>query len=358
MRIRVLGSAAGGGFPQWNCDCPCCRAVRDGSRPARPRTQSSVAVSADGERWFLLNASPDIHRQVEAFPPLRPRSGRASAIAAVLLTDAELDHTLGLLLLRESSGVRVHGTQTAKTVMLNDTGFLPTLQAYCPVDWTPVVPGADVRLDDGLSYRAFDVPTRKRPRFPGTDAGAEGTVTGYRITDQRAGRALVFLPVIQELTPEIRDEIGDCACLFFDGTCWTDDEMIALGLAGKTSRDMGHMPVSGPAGSLDVLASLPAGRKIYTHLNNTNPLLLEDSQERKAVEDAGLEIAYDGMELTIPPALRLSSRLTLPGQRKSRTQDWAGRKGRAIEHDNSKKRGGGEPERGRRAQRGRGAARA
>lgn len=304
MRIRVLGSAAGGGFPQWNCDCPCCRAVRDGSRPARPRTQSSVAVSGDGERWILLNVSPDIHRQIAVFPALHPCQGRTSPVEAVLLTDAELDHTLGLLLLRESRGVRVHGTEATKKILQNGSGILCTLQCYCPVDWRQVVPGADADLPGGLSCRAFDVPTRKRARFdvPGAsdkrDRGA-GRVVGYRITDKRTGRALVFLPCVQELTTEVIGAAAGSSCLLIDGTCWSDDELITLGMAEKTSRDMGHVPISGEDGSLMRLATLHVFRKIYTHINNTNPVLLEDSPQRRAVADCGVEIADDGMEIEI-----------------------------------------------------------
>ncbi|MBO0803077.1 MAG: pyrroloquinoline quinone biosynthesis protein PqqB [Nocardiopsaceae bacterium] len=298
MRLRVLGSAAGGGFPQWNCDCPCCRAVRDGSRPARPRTQSSVAVSADGDRWVLINASPDIHRQIESFGPLRPRPGRASPITMVLLTDGELDHTLGLVLLREARGVRVGGTTTTRDFLRNGSRLLPTLQAYCPVEWTDVAPGAAIPLGGGLSAAAFDAPTRKKPRFPGVGEG-EGRVVGYRITDERTGAVAAILPGVQELTPDVLGEMRGCQAVLIDGTCWSDDEMITLGLASKTSRDMGHVPVSGPGGSLDPLTSLPIERRVYVHLNNTNPLLLEDSPERKEVESRGLEIAHDGLELEI-----------------------------------------------------------
>ena len=302
MRIRVLGSAAGGGFPQWNCDCPCCRAVRDGSRPARPRTQSSVAVSGDGECWVLLNASPDIHRQIEAFPELHPRPGRTPPVGAVLLTDAELDHTLGLLLLRESRGVRVYGTEATSEVLRSGSGILPTLQRYCPVDWHPVALGAELSLGGGLSCRAFDVPTRKRLRFalPGGDqGGGEGRVVGYRITDRRTGRVLVFLPCVQELTAQVAGEIAGGSCLLIDGTCWSDDELITLGLAEKTSRDMGHVPISGPGGSLMRLATLHVYRKIYTHLNNTNPVLDEDSPERAMLRAAGIEVADDGLMLDL-----------------------------------------------------------
>jgi pyrroloquinoline quinone biosynthesis protein B len=292
--VRVLGSAAGGGFPQWNCACPACHAVRDGSRPARPRTQSSIAVSPDGRRWFLFNASPDLGAQIESFPPLRPPGGRTVPLQAVLLTDAELDHTLGLLLLREGRGLELHATEAVREVLEDGTSLLRTLEAYCPVRWRPVIPGADVPLADGLWYRAFDVPTTKRARFgPGP---AKGRVVGYRLTGGRSGRTLVYLPSVQDLAA-VRDQLDDCACLLVDGTCWRDDELIRLGLAGKTAREMGHQPIDGPGGSLEQLAPLPIGRTIYTHINNTNPILLEDAPERRILERHGMEVAMDGLEL-------------------------------------------------------------
>ena len=296
MWLRVLGSAAGGGFPQWNCACPGCRAVREGSRPCRPRTQSSVAVSADRRRWFLLNASPDVRTQIESFPAMHPRGDRATPLEAVLLTDAELDHTLGLLLLREGRGVDLHATEAVRDTLTNGTALLRTLEAYCPVRWHLVVPGADASLGDGLSYRAFDVPTTKRPRFgSGTE---KGRVVGYRLTDERSGRSAIYLPGVQALMP-VRDQLDDCACLLVDGTCWRDDELVQLGLAGKTAREMGHLPIDGPGGSLEQLAPLPIDRKIYIHINNTNPILLEDSPERRTVEQHGMEVAMDGLELRI-----------------------------------------------------------
>jgi pyrroloquinoline quinone biosynthesis protein B len=296
--VRVLGSAAGGGFPQWNCACPGCRAVRDGSRPARPRTQSSIAVSADGREWFLFNASPDIRVQLESFPALRPAADRTVPLRAVLLTDAELDHTLGLLLVREGHGVELHATEAVHDTLRDGSSLLRTLEAYCPVVWRPVIPGADVPLADGLWYRAFDVPTTKRARFgPTAGTAGKGRVVGYRLTDERTGRALVYLPSAQELTG-VLDQLDDCACLLVDGTCWRDDELIGLGLAGKTAREMGHLPIDGPGGSLARLAPLPIGRTIYTHINNTNPILLEDSPERRVVEQHGMEVAVDGLELS------------------------------------------------------------
>ena len=297
MWVRVLGSAAGGGFPQWNCACPPCRAVRDGSRPARPRTQSSVAVSADRRRWTLLNASPDVRAQLGSCPDLHPDGAGEVPLQGVLLTDAELDHTLGLLLLREGGGLVVHATEATRDTLYDGTALLRTLEAYCPVQWRPVVPGADVPLGDGLSYRAFDVPTTKRPRFG--SGPREGRVVGYRLTDERSGRALVHLPVLQELTPAVCAQLEDCACLLVDGTCWSDDELVRLGRGSRTAREMGHLPISGPGGSLEQLAALPIERRVYVHVNNTNPILLEDSPERRAVEEHGLEVAVDGLDLEV-----------------------------------------------------------
>ncbi|MET0187364.1 MAG: pyrroloquinoline quinone biosynthesis protein PqqB [Pseudonocardia sediminis] len=296
MWLRVLGSAAGGGYPQWNCSCPTCRAVREGTRPARARTQSSIAVSPDHEKWFLFNASPDIRAQFEAFPGLHPGDDRVTPLQAVLLSDAEIDHTLGLLLLREGRGISLHATEATHATLRSGTGVLTTLERYCPVEWTPVVPGRDASLG-GITYRAFDVPTAKHDRFgTGTDTGR---VVGYRLTDETTGTVAVYLPGVQELTPAVLDELEGIDCLFIDGTCWRDDEMIRLGLAQKTAHDMGHLSLGGPGGSLEQLSRLPIARKIYIHINNTNPILLEDSPERREVEESGMDVAYDGLEVEV-----------------------------------------------------------
>ena len=222
--------------------------------------------------------------------------GRAVPLEAILVTDAELDHTLGLLLLREGRGLELHATEAVRDTLYSGTSLLRTLEAYCPVEWRQVVPGAEVTLANGLSYRAFDVPTTKRPRF-GSGTG-NGQVVGYRLTDKRTGRSLVYLPSVQDLTA-VRDQLCECACLLIDGTCWRDDELIRLGLADKTAREMGHLPIDGPDGSLARLARLPIGRAIYTHINNTNPILLEDALERRILQQHGMEVAVDGLELRI-----------------------------------------------------------
>ena len=332
MLLRVLGSAAGGGSPQWNCGCPVCTAVRCGAGTAR--TQSSVAVSADGRRWFLINASPDVRTQIEAFPGLHPRDGdRTTPLRAVLLTDAELDHTLGLLMLREADALQLYATPAVQKTLYDGSGLLRTLERYCAVEWRAVVPGADMALADGLSCRAFDVPTSKRDRFsnstekppPGGvdfsdkpwDSTEEpppggvdfsdmpwtgvdhGRVVGFRLTDQHSGGTLVYLPGVQSLTPELRAEIAGCDCLLIDGTCWRDDELVRLGLAAKTAREMGHLPVDGPDGSLAQLGSLGVRRTIFIHMNNTNPILLDGTPERRSVEENGMEVAVDGLEVEV-----------------------------------------------------------
>ncbi|AVH55387.1 MULTISPECIES: pyrroloquinoline quinone biosynthesis protein PqqB [Streptomyces] len=296
MLLRVLGSAAGGGSPQWNCGCSVCAAVR--SRAGLARTQSSVAVSADRRRWFLINASPDARTQIEAFPGLHPHEDRTTPLEAVLLTDAELDHTLGLLLLREARALRLYATPTVPKILgAGGSGILSTLERYCPVEWRAVIPGAGLALADGLSCRAFDVPTIKRARF---GAGVDhGRVVGYRLTDERSGATLVYLPGVQSLTPALRVEVEGCACLLIDGTCWRDDELVRLGLADRTSREMGHLPIDGPDGSLAQLSSLCVGRTIFVHMNNTNPILLEDAPERRIVEESGMEVAMDGLEVQV-----------------------------------------------------------
>ena len=296
MYLRVLGSAAGGGSPQWNCGCPVCTAVR--ATPGLARTQSSVAISADHRRWFLINASPDVRTQIEAFPGLHPNGDRTSPLDAVLLTDAELDHTLGLLLLREArAGLSLYATSAVHKTLCDGSGLLRALEHYCPVEWRAVLPGADLPLADGLSCRAFDVPTTKRARFgPGED---HGRVVGFRLTDERSGGVLVYLPAVQALTPALHAEIQGAQCLLIDGTCWRDDELSRLGLSGKTSREMGHLPIDGPDGSLAQLSSLGVGRTIFVHMNNTNPILLADTPERRIVADSGMEVAMDGLEVEV-----------------------------------------------------------
>jgi pyrroloquinoline quinone biosynthesis protein B len=306
MWVRVLGSAAGGGFPQWNCNCPNCRGARDGSLPCRPRTQSSIAVSADYQHWFLVNASPDIQRQIEAFPPLWPQAGvRHTPLQAVLLTDAELDHTVGLLSLREGRSLRIYATEWIYTAVSEWNPILRTLRAYCEVAWQPVrleeilsLRGPD-EVDFGLACQAFSTAGNKTVAFADDRTPHPEATVGYRITDTRTGRALAYVPGVQELNAIVRRQLQGCACVLLDGTCWYDDELARLGIDGKTSQAMGHLPIGGEGGSLEQLAAWDSGRKVYIHINNTNPLLVENSPQRRAVEAQGIEVAVDAMELEI-----------------------------------------------------------
>jgi pyrroloquinoline quinone biosynthesis protein B len=305
MWVCILGAAAGGGFPQWNCNCPNCKASRDSSRPCRLRTQSSIAISADRQSWFLCNASPDIREQIARFPPLWPRHAvRETPIQGVVLSDAELDHTLGLLSLRESRNVRLHATAWVHDALVNGSGVLRTLQAFTQVEWRPVRLQQEAPLcrldgsDSGLRYEAFPTGNEKTTAFATSPTSPEASV-GYRITEAGTDRVLVYLPAVQALTASVLRQIRGCACLLIDGTCWSDDELIRLGASQKTARAMGHLPVGGEDGSLRRLGDLGIGRTIYVHLNNTNPMLLEDSPEYRAVTARGIEIAVDGMELEV-----------------------------------------------------------
>ncbi|MCD2196689.1 pyrroloquinoline quinone biosynthesis protein PqqB [Actinomycetospora endophytica] len=295
MRVRVLGSAAGGGFPQWNCSCAGCTAARDGS--ATPRTQSSIAVTADDDRWFLVNASPDVRQQMTACPGLHPRDGRATPLGAILLTDAEIDHTLGLMLLREGRGVTVHATAATEATLRRGTGFLTTLERYCPVEVVPVEPGVPHALTADLSYTAIDLPTGKEPRFAEVGSADDpGRVVGYRFHDRRTGGTVVYAPGVADFAP-LLDACDGASCLLVDGTTFHDDELVRLGLGTKTARDMGHVSLDGPGGTLERLATLPVERRVLVHINNSNPILLEDSPERAVVEKAGVEIGTDELEI-------------------------------------------------------------
>ena len=306
MWVRVLGSAAGGGFPQWNCNCPNCRGIRDGSLPSTPRTQSSIAVSADYRHWFLFNASPDIRSQINASPVLCPQQTvRHTPIQGIILTDAEMDHTLGLLSLRETSSQRIYATEWAYNALTRWNPLLSTLSTYCTVEWQQVQLGVPITLrhrdgaDSGLQCQPFTTLSSKSVIYAADQTAHPESVVGYRITDTHTGQVLVYMPAVQELNEAVRHQLQNCACLLIDGTCWYDDELARLGISQKTARSMGHLPIGGTDGSLEQLATLPLEHIIYIHINNTNPILIENSPQRHAVEDRGLIVAFDGMEMEI-----------------------------------------------------------
>jgi pyrroloquinoline quinone biosynthesis protein B len=318
VRIRVLGSAAGGGFPQWNCGCPNCRGVRAGTVRAAARTQESVAVSADGAGWLLLNASPEIRQQIESFDGLHPRAPRHSPIHAIVLTNGDLDHVLGLLSLRESHPLVVYATDSVRAGFTEGNVLYRTLQRFPEqVTWRPLKPGREEALAgadgraSGLLVEPVAVPGKPpihlegrlegplETRHTGAAAPDPEDNIGLRIREASTGRRLAYFPAAGGITPAVAEALEDADCVFFDGTFWSSDELPAQGLGTKRAADMAHLPIGGSGGSLGALHGLKAARRVYIHVNNTNPILREDSPERKDVEAAGWQIAWDGMELSL-----------------------------------------------------------
>jgi pyrroloquinoline quinone biosynthesis protein B len=302
----VLGSAAGGGFPQWNCGCPNCRGVRAGTVKARPRTQESVAVSADGDAWFLLNASPEIRLQIEDFPPLHPRGPRHSPIAGILLTNGDLDHTLGLFSLRESHPLVVYATETVHRGLTQGNVLYRTLERVPDqVTWRTLKLGREEELvvtggrPSGLAVEAVPVPGKPPVHLEGLAPSDPEESVGFRLRVTATGRVLAYLSGVGRSSPSVSQLLQGADAVFLDGTFWSDDELPALGLGEKRATVMAHWPVGGPDGSLAALSRLTASRRVYIHLNNTNPLLRDDSPERALVEAAGWEVAYDGMEVAL-----------------------------------------------------------
>jgi len=307
VKIRVLGSAAGGGCPQWNCACRNCRGARDGSVRIEARTQECVAVSADGEAWFLLNASPEVRAQIESFPALHPRRPRDSPIQGILLTNGDLDHTLGLLCLRESHPLVVYATEAVRRGFVESNVLYRTLQRFPgQVSWRTLRIGAEVELwkdggdRSGLSVEAFATPGKLPVHLEGLGYTPDSRDNvGFRIRERGSRRALVYLPAVGRLTPEVLSAADGAGCLFFDGTFWSEDELRELGASEKRASDMAHLPIGGAGGSLAAFGGARTSPRIYIHLNNTNPVLRDDSPERAAVDGAGWQVARDGMEIEL-----------------------------------------------------------
>ena|SRR5262245_40376133 len=304
MRIRVLGSAAGGGFPQWNCNCPNCDGVRKGTLRARPRTQSSIAVSAGGTDWVLFNASPDLLAQFRAFAPLQPaRAIRDTAVRAIVLIDAQIDHTTGLLMLREGAPLAIYCTDMVREDLTTGNPLFNILEHYCGVRWHPISADGDTSFSvvgaEGLAFTALSLKSKAPPYSPHRNDPHEGDNIGVRIVDRSSGMVFFYAPGLGEIEPRLEPFLNEADCLMVDGTCWTDDELIRLEISRKRARDMGHLPQTGPGGMIEVLKPLRASRKILIHINNTNPILDEDSRERRQLDAAGIEVAYDGMEVEL-----------------------------------------------------------
>jgi pyrroloquinoline quinone biosynthesis protein B len=302
VQVILLGTAAGGGFPQWNCWCPTCRVARREPDRARHRSQSSAAVSADGQRWFLLNASPDVHSQLAGLPVGEPTGRRHVPVEGVVLTDAELDHTMGILLLREGRSLHIYATQAVQRIVEHDSRIVSVTRAFAEVRLEDLPVGVSTPLSyrdgcpSGLTVSSFPVPAGP-PRFASGDH--PGHTVGLLAHDEATGGTCAFVPGCGGLDQTLLGTLGRAELVLFDGTFWKDDELIALGIGDRTAREMDHLPVSGPDGSLERLASLRSRHRVYTHINNTNPMLIEGSPERLEVERRGLTVGADGMRFTL-----------------------------------------------------------
>jgi pyrroloquinoline quinone biosynthesis protein B len=293
----VLGSAAGGGFPQWNCGCRLCNLARQGDKRVRPATQASVAVSGDGEGWLIIGASPDLRQQLTQAPRLWPRSdGRDSPIAGVLLIGGDIDAIAGLLVLRERQPFTIYAPEPLLAVLAENDVFNVLDPAI--VQRVAIKPLQTVECGGGMTLTLLPMPG-KVPLYRETPGATEPEAGLTYAAMIRAGdRIVVVAPACATITDDVLAQLHNADVVFFDGTLFTDDEMIAAGLGTKTGTRMGHTPLSGPNGTLARLAGLPA-RRILLHINNTNPILLSDSPERRQVEAAGFEVAYDGMEVRL-----------------------------------------------------------
>ena len=304
MRIHVLGSAAGGGFPQWNCNCSNCNGLRQGKTKATARTQSSIAVSGDGVNWVLFNASPDIRTQLEAFPAMQPaRALRDTGIVGIVLIDSQIDHTTGLLVLREGQPLNIYCSDMVHQDLTTGHPLFNVLGHYCGVNWHPVPleDGATFTVSgvEDLRFTAVPLSSKAPPYSPHRHDPHLGDNISIRVEDLRSGKNLYYAPGLGKIEPHILPYMQEADCLMVDGTFWRDDEMVVAGLGKKLASDMGHLPQSGDAGMLSVLAAMPRPRKILIHINNSNPILDEESPERAIVDRAGVEVAHDGMDITL-----------------------------------------------------------
>jgi len=302
MRARILGSAAGGGVPQWNCACDNCRLARAGDARVRARTQDSIAVqSGDRDRWLLINASPDVLRQIEQFDALWPRARRSTPIAAIALTNGDLDHVLGLLSLRESQPLRVLATPRVRVGLVGQNVMFRTL-ARTPdqVAWTDLAPGREVVLDEvGIGVTPLAVPGKLPVHLAGSSEPSPEDNVALRIRDLAGAGGVIFVGTAIGALAGVDALVQGADAIFFDGTFWSGDELIAQGLGRARARDMAHVPIGGDDGSLARLSRVTSVRKIYTHVNNTNPILCDGSAERRAVEQAGWEVGFDGLEVSL-----------------------------------------------------------
>lgn len=308
LRVVVLGAAAGGGVPQWNCGCQVCQEARS-ERPELRRTQASLAISADGDHWFLINASPDLRQQVIAAPQLHPKAGmlRQTPIAGVILTNGEVDAVAGLLSMRESSPFTIYAHPKVLAILRTNSIFNVLNEKYVRREPITLDKAFEPDLPDGsrsgIEILPLAVPGKgawylEGKAHPGGEEGA-GDTLGLRIKDKASGKYFYFLAACANVTDDLKSQLAGASLIFFDGTVWRDDEMIAAGLGNKTGQAMGHIAMSGDKGAIAALAGLDIGQKMFLHVNNSNPALLRNSPEREIAERAGWQIPPDGTEITL-----------------------------------------------------------
>ncbi|KGM07192.1 Coenzyme PQQ synthesis protein B [Methylophaga thiooxydans] len=304
MFVHVLGSGAGGGFPQWNCNCVNCKGVREGTIKASPRTQSSIAVSADGKDWVLFNTSPDIKKQLDDFPALQPaREVRDTAITAIVITDAQIDHATGMLTLREHN--KPWEVYTTKAVYEDLTTGFPVfniLGHFRGINHHEIATDQSsftIPTADGLIFTAVPLKSEAPPYSPHRHNTVPGDNIGIKIEDTRTGRNLFYAPGLGVAEPHVLEYMSNADAVLVDGTVWTDDEMSNEGISDKRAQEMGHLDQSSEGGIMSILNAMQKPRKILIHINNTNPVLNEESAQRQILNKAGIELAYDGMDIEL-----------------------------------------------------------
>lgn len=304
MKIHVLGAAAGGGFPQWNCNCANCNGVRSGKIKASPRTQSSIAVSLDGDKWVLLNASPDIRTQFEKFPAIQPKNGlRDTGVAAVVLVDSQIDHSSGLLILREGCPLDVYTTEMVHQDLCSGFPIFSMLK-----HWNGGMRWHEIALQDrpfqingidGLQITPVVLGGKAPPYSPHRHDAHPGDNIGLYIEDSISGASLFYAPGLGSLEPHLDKFFQQADCVLVDGTFWREDEMIQAGVGTAMANEMGHLPQSGDGGMIEYLRNFQDTRKVLIHINNTNPILVDDSPQRDSLRAENIEVAYDGMEISL-----------------------------------------------------------
>ena len=302
MQIRVLGSGAGGGFPQWNCSCPNCKAVRAGTIKTSTRNQSSIAVSSDGEHWVLFNASPDVRAQLESFPEIHPKNKvRGTGIEAIVMFDSQIDHATGLLILREGDPLTIYCTEMVRQDLTTGFPIFNILEHFCGVKDHTIPLNGDAfiipNIQD-LEFTALPLKSKAPPYSPHRNDPHEGDNIGMIIRQISTGKTTFYAPGLGEIEAHVAQAMKDADCVLVDGTFWSDDELASVGRP-LLARKIGHLPQSGKGGIIEFLDTLEKPRKILIHINNTNPILNEESEERDILTQHGIEVSYDTMNIEL-----------------------------------------------------------